>query len=125
MSRAAEPLLMIPGLLCSPDLFWAQVTGLGRDRPVLVADHTVADRVEAIAGAILATAPDRFALAGLSMGGYVALAMCERHPERVRSLTLVDTRANADDEQALPPCDRFRLGNDRSGRHRTSCVARL
>ncbi len=40
---------------------------------------------------------ERVDLIGLSMGGYVALAMCERHPERVRSLTLVDTRANADD----------------------------
>jgi 3-oxoadipate enol-lactonase len=36
---------------------------------------------------------------GLSMGGYVTLAFCRRHPERVRALVLADTRAQADNEE--------------------------
>ncbi len=39
---------------------------------------------------------ERFVLGGLSMGGYIALALARRHPERLRGLILADTRAGAD-----------------------------
>lgn len=42
----------------------------------------------------------RFRLGGFSMGGYVALEFIRRHPERVESLLLVDTRAEPDSEAA-------------------------
>jgi pimeloyl-ACP methyl ester carboxylesterase len=43
---------------------------------------------------------DRVVLAGLSMGGYVAMALLRRHPDRVRALVLADTKASADPEAA-------------------------
>jgi len=60
---------------------------------VQVADHTRADSMDAIAADILANAPPRFALAGLSMGGYIALTMLRQAPARVSKLALLDTSA--------------------------------
>ncbi len=103
----AEPMVLVPGLLCSPALFSHQVKALGGKRPVLVADHTRSDRMEAIAADILAVAPPRFALAGLSMGGYIAMAIARAAPERVTRIAFLDTSARPD-----PPdreADRRRL----------------
>ena len=50
----------------------------------------------AIAAAILSNAPERFALAGLSMGGYIAFAMMRLAPERIARLALLDTSARPD-----------------------------
>lgn len=102
-----EPLLLVPGLLCSPALFSHQISGLNSIRRVLVADHTRSDRMEKIAADILAEAPPRFALAGLSMGGYIAMAIVRAAPERVTRIAFIDTSARAD-----PPereADRRRL----------------
>jgi pimeloyl-ACP methyl ester carboxylesterase len=70
-----------------------------------MADMTVPDlgghdSIAALAGHVLATAPPRFALAGLSMGGYVALEVLRRAPERVTRLALLDTQARADSATA-------------------------
>jgi pimeloyl-ACP methyl ester carboxylesterase len=43
---------------------------------------------------------DRVVLGGLSMGGYVAMALLRRHPDRVLALLLADTKASADPEPA-------------------------
>ena len=45
---------------------------------------------------VLETAPERFALAGLSMGGYVALEVVRQAPDRVEALALLDTSARPD-----------------------------
>lgn len=92
----STPLLMVPGLLCSARLYGPQVAGLWRFGPVMVADHRWDDTMEAIAGRILREAPPRFALAGLSMGGYIALAMMRQAPERITRLALLDTGARPD-----------------------------
>jgi pimeloyl-ACP methyl ester carboxylesterase len=63
---------------------------------VTIADHTRADSVESIAEQILASAPPRFALAGLSMGGYLAFEVMRQAPERVARLALLDTSARPD-----------------------------
>ncbi len=103
----AEPLVLVPGLLCSPALFGPQVAAFRASRSVVVADHTRFDRMEAIAQAILASAPPRFALAGLSMGGYVAMAIMRAAPERVSRVAFLDTSARPDPpERAV---DRRRL----------------
>jgi pimeloyl-ACP methyl ester carboxylesterase len=96
MTTAAEPLVLVPGLLCTADLFAAQVAALGGARAIIIADHTTADNLPDIARQILVNAPPRFALAGLSMGGYIAFEMLRQAPERITRLALLDSNARAD-----------------------------
>lgn len=90
------PLLLVPGLLCSARLYAPQVAALWPQGPVMVADHRRDADVAAIAARILEQAPPRFALAGLSMGGYIAFAMMRQAPERIVKLALLDTAARPD-----------------------------
>jgi pimeloyl-ACP methyl ester carboxylesterase len=90
------PILLVPGLLCSPRLYADQIPELWRLGPVTIADHTRDDSVVAIARRILAGAPARFALAGLSMGGYVSFEILRQAPARVAKLALLDTSARPD-----------------------------
>ncbi len=69
------PIVLVPGLNCSARLYAEQIPALWRFGPVTIADHRRDDTVAAIAARILATAPPRFALVGLSMGGYIAFAI--------------------------------------------------
>ncbi|HXL68897.1 MAG TPA: alpha/beta hydrolase, partial [Xanthobacteraceae bacterium] len=62
------PVLLIPGLLCSARLYGPQIAPLRRIGPVTVADHTRDAQMAGIARRILAAAPPRFHLVGLSMG---------------------------------------------------------
>src|SRR5450759_5408672 len=90
------PLVLVPGLLCSARLYGAQIAALWPFGQVAVADHRRDADMTAIAERILAAAPPRFALAGLSMGGYIAFAMLRLAPERVAKLALLDTSARPD-----------------------------
>jgi pimeloyl-ACP methyl ester carboxylesterase len=92
----ASELLLLPGLICDERL-WRDVAA-GLDAHSLVADVTRDDSIAAMARRVLATAPARFALAGLSMGGYVAFEIMRQAPERVTHLALFDTSARDDDE---------------------------
>src|SRR5215831_11005410 len=89
----AVPVVLVPGLNCSARLYAEQTPSLWRFGPVVVADHTRDDSMAAIAARILAAAPPRFALVGLSMGGYIALTMLREAPDRVDRLALLDTSA--------------------------------
>ncbi len=90
------PTVLIPGLLGSPRLYAAQLPHLWRYGPVTVADHTREATMAGIARQILETAPPRFALVGLSMGGYISFEILRAAPERVARLALLDTSARAD-----------------------------
>jgi pimeloyl-ACP methyl ester carboxylesterase len=90
------PLVLVPGLLCSARLYASQIAALWPQGPVTVADHRRDDSMEAIAARILKDAPPHFALAGLSMGGYIAFAMMRLAPERIAKLALLDTSARPD-----------------------------
>jgi pimeloyl-ACP methyl ester carboxylesterase len=90
------PLVLVPGLLCSARLYTSQIAALWPQGQVTVADHRRDDSMEAIAARILKDAPPLFALAGLSMGGYIAFAMMRLAPERVAKLALLDTSARPD-----------------------------
>jgi pimeloyl-ACP methyl ester carboxylesterase len=90
------PLVLVPELLCSARLYTPQVTALWPFGQVTVADHRRHADMEAVAAHILADAPPRFALAGLSMGGYIAFAMLRIAPERIARLALLDTSARPD-----------------------------
>lgn len=92
----SRDLVLLPGLLNDHRLWAAQVEALAPLAGCLVADLTQDDSLAAMAGRVLAAAPPRFALAGLSMGGYVALEILRQAPERVERLALVDTTARPD-----------------------------
>jgi pimeloyl-ACP methyl ester carboxylesterase len=90
------PIVLIAGLNCSARLYADQIPALWQFGAVTVADHRRDDSMAAMARRILAGAPARFALAGLSMGGYVAFEILRQAPERVAKLALLDTGAGAE-----------------------------
>jgi pimeloyl-ACP methyl ester carboxylesterase len=94
--REPVPTVLIPGLLCTPRLYAEQLPALWRFGPVTVADHTRDDSMRGIARRILSLAPPRFALIGLSMGGYVCYEVMRQAPDRVVRLALLDTTARPD-----------------------------
>ncbi|MGB0632178.1 MAG: alpha/beta fold hydrolase [Alphaproteobacteria bacterium] len=89
-------LVLIPGLLSSERLWRAQVDELSDIADIVVADMTQDDTMEHMAGRVLESVAGTFSLAGLSMGGYVAMEVMRRAPERVDRLALLDTGARAD-----------------------------
>src|SRR6266568_3726128 len=96
MMASSVPILLVPGLLCSARLYGPQIAALWPFGPVAVADHRRDADMAAIAARILKEAPPRFALVGLSMGGYIAFAMLRLAPERIAKLALLDTSARPD-----------------------------
>lgn len=90
------PLLLLPGLLCNHLLWRHQIINLADIADIQVADLTQDNSIEAMALRTLASAPKRFAVAGLSMGGYVALEIMRQAPDRVAGLALLDTSARPD-----------------------------
>jgi pimeloyl-ACP methyl ester carboxylesterase len=112
-----QTLLLLPGLLCDARLWRDQIAALAPLARAVVADLTRDDRVEAMAARAIASVEGPFALAGLSMGGYVALEVMRQAPERVTRLALLDTSARPD----TPEQTRRRRGLislSRSGRFR-------
>lgn len=92
-----EPLVLVPGLTCDAEVWRAQLEGLSGAARMTIADTLQDDSIAAMAQRLLDAAPDRFALAGFSMGGYVAMEVVRRAPARVSRLALLDTNAGADD----------------------------
>lgn len=95
------PLILLPGLLCDRALWQHQIDHLADLAEMSVPDLGSDESVEAMARRVLGAAPARFALAALSMGGYVAHAIMRAAPERVARLALFDTSARADTEEQL------------------------
>ena len=100
MTSSSLPVVLVPGLDCSARLYAAQIPVLWRFGPVTVAAHTRDDSMTAIAQRVLDDAPPRFALCGLSMGGYIALEIMRQAPNRVDRLALLDTNARDDSTEA-------------------------
>jgi pimeloyl-ACP methyl ester carboxylesterase len=90
------PILLVPGLASSPRIFAPVLSAFWRFGPVTVANHIRDDNMGAIARRILAEAPPRFALAGHSMGGYIAFEIMRQAPQRVAKLALINTQARPD-----------------------------
>jgi len=93
---APLPIVCIPGLGCSARLYAEQIPALWTVGPVQIAVHAGQDSMADIARSILAWAPPRFALIGLSMGGYVSFEILRQAPQRVVKLALLDTTARPD-----------------------------
>ena len=93
-------LLMVPGLVSDDDLFREQSAALADEVDVVVSDVSRGRSIADMARDALAVAPERFALAGLSMGGYVVWEILRQARERVTAVALLDTSARPDvDEQ--------------------------
>jgi pimeloyl-ACP methyl ester carboxylesterase len=93
-----KTVLFLPGLLCDAGLWRAQVAALSATHDCVVADLTRDDGIDAMAARAIEGLPERFAVCGLSMGGYVALALMRLAPHRVDRLCLMDTSARPDTE---------------------------
>ncbi|MFM0736391.1 alpha/beta fold hydrolase [Paraburkholderia xenovorans] len=91
-----QPIVLVPGLLCSAEVFASQVAALWPFGPVTVASTLEGKTISEMAAAILAAAPSRFALVGFSMGGYICLEIMRQAPERILKLALLDTSARPD-----------------------------
>ena len=85
------PLLLLPGMMCDARLFAPQITMFSANHVVQCAPLTGHSTVPELAASVLAHAPPRFALAGLSMGGIVAMEVARQAPDRVDRLALLDT----------------------------------
>ena len=107
-------LLLIPGHLCDARLWTPQIETLSALAKVSVAETQCDDSMQGIASRILASAPPRFALAGLSMGGHVCMEIMRQAPERIEKLALLDTGAASDNEarrdQRKQMLSRFQAG---------------
>lgn len=90
------PLLLLPGLLNDAELWRAQITDLSDIADCTVGDQTRGDSLQAVVDDVLAQAPERFALAGFSLGGFVAQQILRTAPARVSRLALIDTSIHAD-----------------------------
>lgn len=91
-----QDIVFIPGLLCTAELYAPQLRALRDVARAQVADHTCGASMHDIAASILTSAPETFALCGLSMGGYLAFEIMRQAPQRVTKLALLDTAAKAD-----------------------------
>ena len=111
------PILLVPGLLSSPRIFAPILPALWRVASVTVANHTRDDNIGAIARRILEEAPPRFALAGHSMGGYIAFEIIRQAPERVTRLALMNTQARPDTPE-LTARRRDQMARARAGNFR-------
>lgn len=100
------PTLLIPGLFATPRLYTEQLEALWRLRPVIVGDHRRNSEMADLAAYILADAPSRFRLLGLSMGGYVGFEILRQAPESVAAVALLGTSARPDTPEQSAPARR-------------------
>ncbi|MDB4077912.1 alpha/beta hydrolase [Amylibacter sp.] len=90
------PLVLLPGMMCDERLFASQINELSKRREVHFAKITDYESISELACDVLNNAPPVFALAGLSMGGIVAMEIVSQAPERVERLALLDTNPLAE-----------------------------
>jgi len=97
---ARPTLVLLPGLLNTRQIFEPLIAALGEAADVIVRELAAYDSMAAMASAALAAAPERFALGGFSMGGYVCFEIMRRAAARVERLALIDTQAGPDAPEA-------------------------
>jgi len=110
-----EPLVLLPGMMCDARVFGPQLAEMSPGFTLTVAPITKGERVEEIASQLLDTLPRKFALAGLSMGGIVAMELLRRAPDRITRIALISTNALAETPQSAADYEP-RIIKARSGR---------
>jgi pimeloyl-ACP methyl ester carboxylesterase len=93
------PLVLLPGMMCDGRLFSNQIGILSARLPIHIAPITGHDSIPALAQQVLEQAPPRFSVAGLSMGGIVAMELYRQAPDRIVRLALMDTNPLAEKEE--------------------------
>ncbi|MCH2295978.1 MAG: alpha/beta hydrolase, partial [SAR324 cluster bacterium] len=93
LSQTPPPLVMIPGHLLTSELWKQQEQHLKSHYPCILPEIPEAETIREMASMILDQIPESFFLAGLSMGGMIALEILNIASERVLKLALLDTTA--------------------------------
>ncbi len=91
MTPRPPHLLLLPGLVCDDAIWQHQTSHFSKITTVKIPDYGLSDSLEKMAQVALRDAPERFAVAGHSMGGRVAFEILRRVPERVAGVALLDT----------------------------------
>ncbi len=91
-----QPLILLPGMMCDARLFAPQIAALSAHMPIMVMPLNSDNTIAGLASAILEKSPPTFAVAGLSMGGIVAMEIIRQAPKRVTRLALMDTNPMAE-----------------------------
>jgi pimeloyl-ACP methyl ester carboxylesterase len=90
------PLILLPGMMCDARLFIHQIAELSAAHPLHLPPIVTEETIAGMAAEIIAHAPPQFALAGLSLGGIVAMEVLRQAPARVMKLALMDTNPLAE-----------------------------
>ncbi|MEO6280071.1 alpha/beta hydrolase [Roseateles sp.] len=118
------PLLLLPGLMNDGRVWDPILHALQRERLVVIGQTHVADNMADLAAAAVSNMPSGpFAVAGFSLGGYVALELCRQVPDRVSGLALIDTSAQADSAEARQHRQRIVDGLASGGTSFTEAIA--
>lgn len=97
-----EALVLLPGMMCDGRLFTPQIAAFSSERPVMVVPALGETSMSGFAAQVLDVAPPNFALAGLSMGGIIAMEVIRQAPDRVTRLALLDTNPLPDPPEKAP-----------------------
>ena len=84
-------LLLLPGLVCDDAVWSHQSSHLSKVTTIKIPDYGLSDSLEKMALVALEKTPERFALAGHSMGARVAFEIMRRVPNRVAGLAILDS----------------------------------
>lgn len=107
-------LILLPGMMCDARLFAPQIAVLQDSMRISVPLAVSAPNMAQLAAEVLADAPDRFALGGVSMGGILAMEIIRQAPQRVTHLALIDTNPFAERDEVkarrTPQMDAVRDG---------------
>ena len=107
-------LILLPGMMCDARLFAPQIAVLNDSMRISVPLPVSAPNMAQLAAEVLADAPDRFALGGVSMGGILAMEIIRQAPQRVTHLALIGTNPFAERDEVkarrTPQMDAVRDG---------------
>lgn len=96
LARTRTPLILLPAMGCDGQLWARQIVDLAAFAQPEFGDLSQDDTLSAMAARVLAGAPPRFAVAGVSLGGYVAMEMIRQAPDRIERIALFGTRGSMD-----------------------------
>ena len=118
MDYLNQNLLLIPGLICDDEVWAYPSQHLADIANISILPMNEAATMQKLAAAVLKKGPDKFAIAGFSMGGYVALEVLRQAPERVTRIALLDTSSRNDTQEksknrkiAISDCEEGRYGD--------------